>query len=198
MWRSSYQSKDNSLEPRLSHFPSKFAVPVFNSNKQDWSLTNMSRRSCSTFLFHFSWQLNKRYKSLERIQLNTSECNTPMPMIWTSRNNFANSFKSYAHSKKERRMTTRHQSILTNTWRLSSPISMECKVKTNKQKLYWWHSVIFIKKPNGMDKTCTCKFSKSCKPLLSKTYNPKALCFKPELANSMLNMGCMHSKIFHI
>ena len=151
------------------HFPSKCAVPVFLSNKQDKSSTNMLKRSYLIFLYQCLWPLNKRSKHSTRIQLNTSECNTPIPMTRISRNNFVFSFKSCAHSKMERKMIIKRLSILVNIWKPFSKILTVCKVKIKKQKLYWWHSEIFIKKPNGMERTCIFRSNKSCLASLSIT-----------------------------
>jgi len=194
MLESSFPSSNNLSEPKHSLFPLNCAVQVLLSNQQDKSLTNMLRKSCLRFPYHFSWQHNKKSKHSLRIQSSTSECNTPTVMIWMSRNNFVTLCKSYVHSRPERRTIIKLQNILTSIWKLFSLILIACKVKIKKQRLYWWHLEIFIKKLNGTEKECTCKSNKSCRASLSHIWNLQVFYFKPELANSTLNMVFMSSK----
>ena len=191
---SSFPSNNNLSGLKHSLFPSNCAVQVLLSNQQDRSLTNMLRKFCLRFHYRFSWQHNKKFKHSLRIQLNTSECNTPTVTTWTSRNNFATLCKSYVHSRPERRMIIKLPNILTSIWKLFSLILIACKVKIKKQRLYWWHLEIFIKKLNGMEKACTCRSNKSCRASLSHIWNLQVFYSKPEHVNFMLNMVFMSSK----
>ena len=115
-------------------------------------------------------------------------------MIWMSRNNFLTSLKSYVLLKLEQKLRNKLLSTFSNTWKPFAKIFMWCKDKTNKQRLFWQLSEIFIKKLNGMDKTCISRCNRSCGTILSTIWNLSQVFFKLEHANYMLSMEYMSFK----